>query len=73
VQGLSGLGSFDCVAVRFAGGDFAQDDRALLERPPLRGQRAAALATWAEDSAAGIFTVKIAPPSGLFWQVIWPL
>jgi hypothetical protein len=30
VPGLRGMGSFDCVAGRFADGNFAQDDRAIV-------------------------------------------
>ncbi len=30
MPGLRGMGSFDCVAGRFADGNFAQDDRAIV-------------------------------------------
>ena len=30
VPGLRGMGSFDCVAGRFADGNFAQDDRTIV-------------------------------------------
>ena len=31
VTGLSGMGSFDCVSIRFAQENFAQDDRAFKQ------------------------------------------
>ena len=39
VLGLRGMGSFDCGAVRFTGGTFAQDDRVLFRT---RGERTVA-------------------------------